>query len=261
MRPVRRNSSPQSTDYKDYKDAKTDIISRISKGSFNGFTRGMYCSYCERNIPTNFAIEHIEPQKGKFGRPGLVGRWSNFLLACVNCNSTKLNKSIFFNYYLFPDRDNTFNAFTYFADGTIEPSAHLCIVNKVLAINTLELFGLDKAAIKSTDSNGNYIAQDRAGQRLEIWGIAEEALIDYIDSPNKAVIKSIVNLMLDKGFFSVWMTVFKDIPMIRNLFIDSITGTRESGCFDAKGNSNFKHPNKDGLIIGKYKNFPNYNQV
>jgi hypothetical protein len=36
--------------------------------------------------------------------------------------------------------------------------------------------------------------------------------------------------MVLSGFFSVWMTVFKDYPEMKNLFIDALRGTRESGC-------------------------------
>ncbi|MEM8995751.1 MAG: HNH endonuclease [Acidobacteriota bacterium] len=95
MRPVRRDRSPliavedsdgpadggapEVVDFEDYADAKADLVSRL----------GLFCSYCERAINTNLAVEHIQPKKGDFGRPDLAGRWENFLLACVNCNSTK----------------------------------------------------------------------------------------------------------------------------------------------------------------------------
>ena len=47
---------------------------------------GDYCSYCERQIETHLAVEHIKP---KSHDPGLRRAWNNFLLACTNCNSSK----------------------------------------------------------------------------------------------------------------------------------------------------------------------------
>lgn len=63
MRPVRRGSSPIANDFNRYEDAKTDLISRISKGHLKERHLGSYCSYCERRIETNLAVEHIEPKK------------------------------------------------------------------------------------------------------------------------------------------------------------------------------------------------------
>ncbi|NOQ13247.1 MAG: HNH endonuclease, partial [Methyloprofundus sp.] len=63
MRPVRRGASPKAEDYEDYSDAKTDLISRISSGQFKERHIAAYCSYCERKIDTNLAVEHIEPKK------------------------------------------------------------------------------------------------------------------------------------------------------------------------------------------------------
>lgn len=84
MRPVERGEAPIETDdqprqYSKYQDARPDLISRLGK----------YCSYCERRIPTNLAVEHIQ---NKDDRPDLEREWCNFLLGCVNCNSTKLKK-------------------------------------------------------------------------------------------------------------------------------------------------------------------------
>lgn len=65
-------------DFADYDDAKPFLLARL----------GPFCSYCERRIPTNLAVEHIQP-KGVPKYAPLEKTWDNFLLACVNCNSTK----------------------------------------------------------------------------------------------------------------------------------------------------------------------------
>ena len=241
MRPIRRGDAPQT--YTAYSLAKNDLIDRFSSGWHNGRHIASYCSYCERKIDTNLAIEHIQPKDGECGHPELELIWSNFLLACVNCNSTKGKKEIFFYNLFLPDRDNTFYSFKYTADGLIKPRDTLSYTNKARANITLKLLGLDKLS-----TTNNPISQDRRRQRKEVWGIAEESLEDYLENiHNIAIQKSIVKIMLLSGFFSVWMTVFEDYAEMKNLFIDSIHGTRESGCFDNDGNCISFHPNEDGL--------------
>ncbi len=49
MRPVFRGNSPRAADYANYRDAFVELASRI----------GLFCSYCERRIATQLAVEHI----------------------------------------------------------------------------------------------------------------------------------------------------------------------------------------------------------
>lgn len=254
MRPFKRGPSPIVGDYPDYSDAKTDLISRFSSGLIQGKPKVAYCSYCERVINTGLAVEHIQPKKGKYSHPMLIGRWDNFLLACVNCNSSKGSKGIFFDYLLFPDRDNTFKAFVYKADGKIYINRTNNVVMQSLAINTLKLTGLDKVSRETTDDNGNLIAQDRINQRMEAWGTAEVLLSIYLkDKQNNDIREMIAMQMVTTGYFSVWMTVFAEHDEIKKIFIDSISGTRLSGCFDAKTNSCIHpHDNSDRLDTGRF---------
>ena len=60
MRPVRRGSNPQANDYDDYKKAKPVLVSRL----------GRYCSYCERAVLTQLAVEQIQPKAAHLN-PGL----------------------------------------------------------------------------------------------------------------------------------------------------------------------------------------------
>ena len=244
MRPIRRGDAPKT--YTDYSSAKNDLIDRFSSGWHNERYIASYCSYCERKIDTNLAVEHIQPKDGECGYPELKLIWSNFLLACVNCNSTKGKKEILFYNLFLPDRDNTFYSFKYTADGLIKPRDTLSYTNKARANITLKLLGLDKLS-----TTNNPISQDRRRQRKEVWGIAEESLEDYLENINNiAIEKSIVKIMLFSGFFSVWMTVFENHSEMKNLFIDAIHGTRESGCFDDEGNCKTFHPNEDELEGG-----------
>lgn len=92
-----------------------------------------------------------------------------------NCNSTKKDKDVALGSILLPDRDNTFVAFVYSADGKVQPSGHLSVVLSRLATDSLALTGLDKRISQVTDSNGKIVALDRVAQRMETWATALEA--------------------------------------------------------------------------------------
>lgn len=222
MRPIRRGSSPQPEDFDLYEKAKPELISRL----------GGYCSYCERCITTNLAVEHIQP-KGLPIYSHLVGRWDNFLLGCVNCNSTKGSKDVQLDHILLPDRDNTFKAFDYIADGTITISLQARNAGKEQqAKDTLALTGLDKHPSNVLDQNGKRVALDRVSQRLQAWGNAKESKKDLLSQPdNEALRRSIIRNAVTQGFFSIWMNVFQDDVDMRNRLIDEFPGTRDSECF------------------------------
>jgi uncharacterized protein (TIGR02646 family) len=242
MRPIQRGASPQSKDFSDYEKAKPYLVSRL----------GSYCSYCERRIATMLAVEHIQPKDGAYGQPHLIGRWNNFLLACVNCNSTKLAKAVGLAQVLLPDRDNTFVAFSYLPDGTVKPAAGLTPAQISLAKDTLALTGLDKKINVALDENGKQQAIDRVAQRMEAWALAEETKTDVDSHPgNEAVRQCAVRTAKENGFFSIWMTAFHNDPDMRNRLIDAFAGTRGSGCFDASTTVTVSPaPNPDKLANG-----------
>ncbi|MBS4095552.1 MAG: HNH endonuclease [Sulfuricella sp.] len=222
MRPVRRGKSPQAMDFDPYDAAKPFLISRL----------GSYCSYCERRIATQLAVEHIQP-KGLPAYSHLIGRWDNYLLACVNCNSTKKDKDVVLADVLLPDRDNTFAAFEYRQDGSIVPSAEAKAAGvEKAARHTLSLTGLDKKISVALDENGKQIAIDRVKQRLDVWAIAEDAKQDVDTNPgNDALLRSVVSAAKGHGFFSIWLAVFRDNVEMCNRLIDAFEGTRDSLCF------------------------------
>ncbi len=240
MRPIRRGPSPRSGDFANYADAKPDLVSRL----------GSYCSYCERPILTNLAVEHIQAKADpKYAH--LIGRWENFLLGCVNCNSSKLDKDVRPAKVLLPDRDNTFASFVYSPDGGVNPAPKLLPRQQELALATLELVGLAKSK-PSTDSNGKMVALDRAAQRMEAWREAEYAKSDLDTGPSNDVLRNrIVALAKATGCFSIWMTVFAHDRDMKQRLIDAFPGTRDSGCFDSRtGDSVSPAPNPDNLPSG-----------
>lgn len=223
MRPVTRGASPHPTDFTDYRDAFVPLVGRI----------GSYCSYCERYIATNLAVEHIQPKKlkrpdGSLPYAHLEGRWTNFLLGCVNCNSAKGDQDVDLAAVTLPDRDNTFAAFVYRADGTVAPAPGA----PSGAAELIRLTGLDRTVRHAYDDNGKLIATDRTSQRMEIWDIAQRNLYRWRQSPTPALQGAIVDLAVASGFFSIWMTVFADEPVVRRALLDAHRGTAHD-CFDS----------------------------
>lgn len=221
MRPVVRGDSPQAVDFVNYRDAFGELAARI----------GMFCSYCERRIATQLAVEHIQPKNGPHGRPDLERRWENFLLGCVNCNSTKGAKDVVLANLLLPDRDNTAAAYEYTMDGKVKLAAALTATQSTLATNTLTLVGLDKRLNQVLDSNGQLVAVDRVAQRMEVWLIAQDSKDDLQTNPTDTFRRQIARTATGHGFFSIWMTVFQNDPTVRKLLIKEFAGTA-TDCFD-----------------------------
>jgi hypothetical protein len=237
MRPVLRGPSPQTMDFNDYDKASTPL-----KGIL-----GQYCSYCERHIPTNLAVEHIQPKgftrsDGTIPYKHLEGRWTNFLLACVNCNSTKGDTDIDITVLVLPDRDNTFAAFVYTADGRISPA----IGAPPGAAAMIQLTGIDKRVRTTRDKNGKVIAEDRSSQRMERWGIAVRQKTLWDRHPTLALQEVILRDALDSGFFSIWMKAFESDPVMRQCFIDAFPGTAYD-CFNSITTAPISPRPTDGL--------------
>lgn len=209
MRPVDRGDSPQTEDFVPYEMARQPLMERI----------GPFCSFCERTAKWDLAVEHIEPKKGDYARPELEGRWTNFLLGCRNCNSTKGTKQIQFDQLFLPDRDNTFAAFEYRPDGTLRPDPNLTEAQMRIALATLRLTGLDVP--EPTLPAGNALREpwDRVGQRRQVWRIAEISREQLRDNPTDGQRRHTVLTAIGHGFFSVWMAVFHDDPEMRKLLI------------------------------------------
>jgi hypothetical protein len=241
MRPVRRGRSPKTSDFRPYKRAKKHLVARL----------GRYCSYCERRIATVLAVEHILA-KSLRQYEHLIGRWENFLLGCVNCNSTKLDKDVDPALVLLPDRDNTFAALVYTPDGKVKPSPASPADVKAMAARLLSLVGLDKNPEEERDENGKQVALDRVRQRMEAWAMAREAKDDVDQNrENAALRRRVVAHAVSEGFFSIWMTVFEGDVDMRNRLIDAFSGARGSGCFDPATTAPISPaPNPDGLPHG-----------
>jgi hypothetical protein len=188
-------------------------------------------------------VEHIQPKEAY---PELEGCWDNFLLACINCNSTKGHKRVAPEAFYLPDRDNTLRPFVYTADGSVESQDP----TDQMASNTLELTGLHKTVREVRDDNGRLIAADRISQRREAWLIAERAKNNLRKQQSPELIEAIITNAVLSGFFSVWMTVFHDQPEMRRRFIASFPGTADS-CFDPVSTDLVPRPPNGLVAAGK----------
>ncbi|WP_129627811.1 HNH endonuclease [Candidatus Oscillochloris fontis] len=139
MRPVERGSVPSNPDgtprvFRAYQDVRSDLICRL----------GEYCSYCEMQLDSSLAVEHVQPKKGSGARPDLELVWENFLLGCINCNSIKSHQAIHLEDYYWPDRDNTLRMLVYMEGGIIQPHPDLTPEEQQCAQRMIYLVGLDK---------------------------------------------------------------------------------------------------------------------
>jgi uncharacterized protein (TIGR02646 family) len=240
MRPVSKGSLPyRYTTGEAYGKAAGGLAARIGK----------YCSYCERPVD-NGEVEHLQP-KSVAANAALETQWSNFLLACKNCNATKSKHNPGLGDWLIPDRDNTMAAFIYQVDGVIEINSTLLAQTRALAEKTRDLMKLNRKVRRVVDEKGNLVALDRRSQRMQAWLLAQRWVAKYTANPTADNTDAIIDLASTGGFFSIWMAAFISIPVIRQRLIDApaFRGT-EKTCFDAATLPTVMHPNTDGWLNG-----------
>ncbi len=218
MRPVLRGDPPTDAAgnpvaLTHYKDARDPLIARI----------GDYCSYCEVALHSTVDVEHVMP---KSLNRVLTLEWSNFLIACTNCNSIKSNKPVRIADYYWPDQDNTLRAFLYERD---EPPqmATRGSADSTTTQRTLELTGLDRVP-----GHPSFSDRDRRWQkRMQAWSnaILSHSNLAIIDCPEMR--EQIIIAAKATGFWSVWYHVFvRDRDMCERL-IKAFVGTARD-CFD-----------------------------
>lgn len=206
MRPVNRGPCPidESGDYvrfREYGYAKPYLTRRM----------GDYCSFCEMPLSAALAVEHI---RHKHNNPDLRCEWSNFLLACPSCNSTKGTKvdtKADVDRHLWPHEDRTFEVFIYTLGGIVRLADHDDPVFSARAKATLDLVGLTRlpgAGLKREQILRG--SDNRYRKRSEVWDEASAARQDLRELDTPVVRRRILASARARGFWSVWMTVFSD---------------------------------------------------
>jgi len=203
-------------DYSPYRKAKPALRANL----------GDYCSYCEVPIfvERNIEVEHIQP-KGLTKYSVLKTRWSNFLLSCSTCNApdNKDTKDVVLGDCHLPHRNNTFKSLEYKAGGVVIVNPILSGISRVHAQALLELVGLDKSPITSNPTDTRW-----EGRSIN-WNLANRYLQKYIR--HEIDVDSIIELVMSRGYWSIWYTVFKGCDEIRRRLISDFPGTCAS-CFD-----------------------------
>jgi uncharacterized protein (TIGR02646 family) len=217
MRPVSKGAAPRA--YAFYGEAIADLEAAI----------GDFCSYCERQIETHLAIEHVQP---KSRRKSLLNDWSNFLLGCVNCNSSKGKRSVTLDNFLWPDRDNTMRAFVYNRDGLVRVYGRLRQPNRQRAEATITLVGLDKVPGHPVRGRRPTQADHRWRRRQEAFDLAERER-DRLALQDTPVVRDLIaDVAHGRGMFSIWMQVFAGDSDMRRRLRQRFIGT-DAGSFDA----------------------------
>lgn len=183
-----------------------------------------YCSYCEV-FSSDLEVEHIISQNQD---PSLANDWDNFLLACGRCNGrgNKGNKHVDLSLLHFPHINNTLLSFIYLEGGVVTVNKSLKGNSLARANALLDLVGLDKIPGNPRYTNVN---DTRWSHRRRTWEFAVKYLPQY-EAGNLTALQ-IVEFASQKGFFSVWFTVFESHPPVRQLLIQSFKGTAQN-CFD-----------------------------
>jgi len=236
MRPVAcgdwpRDENGDEIKFKHYRNARRELIKRL----------GAFCSYCEMRLDASLAVEHVRPKKPEGASENIREReldWNNFLLACVNCNSTKGTIDVVLDDYFWPDKDNTFLALAYSEGSVVLPAQTLSDKQKEIAENTIKLTGLNKDKSKESSAPDRRLAS-----RREVWETAEESKGDLKNNNTQEMRRQVLRTALGHGYWSVWMTVFKDDADMLKRFIGAFPGTcRES--FDES--DNYKPIHREG---------------
>ena len=190
---------------------------------------GDYCSYCEV-FSSDLEVEHVVPQSQD---PNRMHDWDNFLLSCGRCNGSD-NKGTtpvdIQNVYL-PHLNNTFKIFKYgpFGYVGIHPDLLDHPMARDRAERLMELVKLDKYQGSLRYVKGFSARDKRWKHRAEAWTMAEIKRQKFESGEIDAT--AVAEFALQRGFFSVWYTVFEDHPAVKHALIKAFRGTAEN-CFD-----------------------------
>lgn len=224
MRPVIKGGNPTDENgdvivFKKYARSRRYLIDRI----------GEYCSYCERKIEANLAVEHVQ---AKDSNPSLALEWINFLLGCTNCNSTKGKKQVTLSDFVWPDMDNTFNYFAYDDSGIVSIPSNITDSNLRRRIqNMLDLVGLQKRPPKQGTVDWQEASDRRFEHRIQAWSDANHYMELYKNSTidiRQLMIHLIATIVIHQGFWSIWMNVFSNFPEVQVELVNNFSGTNNA---------------------------------
>jgi hypothetical protein len=161
--------------------------------------------------------------------------WTNFLLACVNCNSVKGDEDIADRDVLWPDRHNTMLAINYSIGGFVRVAEDLGDELNRRAQRLVNLVGLHRHVAEGYPKPS---PRDRRWeQREEAWAAAEKCRDNFVVlGESGPALQLVLEAAKFCGFFSVWMTVFSEFSEVKQALVEEFPGTAQA-CFDHAGNA------------------------
>ena len=219
MRPIDKGASPYVS-IRHYSEAQPYLKDRI----------GLYCSYCGFEISHVPEIEHVAAKS----KGGSETAWNNLLLGCKYCNTRKGTTvtPANVNDYLWPDQYNTAIAFPCINEIPVIDKAKLDLIDPSgtayqKAERLFNVVGLgNRPKTKLEDL--------RFWKRSEVYQCAVRAAKRWKSNPTEELKESTVELAKAMGFFSIWMSVFDDVPEMLLAFLDAFPGTKRT-YYDADG--------------------------
>jgi len=209
--------------YSSYEHAKPELLAAL----------GEHCSYCERaGAPQDLHVEHIYPANA---HPSRSTDWSNFLIACNTCNTYKRSylgdgrQRSLLERYLWPHTDNTASAFRYKSTGEVEIAATVPSALRAKAELTRDMAGLLLSPAKATNYSKLGVAYDGASRRSQAWSQASGFRVLFLQNATAANAVVIANGASSIGYFSIWMEVFHDQPLVRQELIRAFKADQK--CF------------------------------
>jgi hypothetical protein len=194
-----------------------------------------FCSYCE-GVNFDPEVEHVISQhQAQTQDQTLITAWTNFLLTCGRCNGAdnKSNKPVDFSLMYFPHLNNTLLAFEYREGGFVAIHPNLTTQSqKDKATALLDLVGLDKHPDNPKypiGTNRLHPNDKRWEHRRAAW---EKAVIKLEKYENGGIsAENVAEFAHQRGFFSVWFTVFSAHRAVREALVTIFKGTARN-CFD-----------------------------
>jgi hypothetical protein len=204
-----------------------------------------FCSYCE-GVNFDPEVEHIISQdQARTQNPTLITAWTNFLLTCGRCNGgdNKSNKHVDFSLMYFPHLNNTLLAFEYREGGFVAIHHNLNTqIQRDKATALLDLVGLDKYPdnLKYPVGTNRLHPNDKRWEHRRVaWEYAVQKLEKFENGDISA--EYVAEFAYQRGFFSVWFTVFAAHIEVKKALINSFEGTALD-CFDENYNPIPRNP-------------------
>ncbi len=123
---------------------------------------------------------------------------------------------------LFPHIQNTYEIFRYLTAGVITINNALSAPIQKRVQNMVDLVGLDRLP-----GHPRYSTQDKRWEyRMNSFTLASRYLNDYQNGSIK--VQTIIDLVLSRGFWSVWMQIFKGETDVENELIAVFKSTFKS---------------------------------